>query len=72
LLLYFAMREQDKLRRNEWDRVGRRIDTNARCAELLYGVTSSDPVTFVAVCMLLIAAACIATYVPARRPMRVE
>ena len=39
---------------------------------LLYGVTATDPVTFVAVSVLLLAVTILATYVPARRAMRVD
>ncbi len=38
----------------------------------LFGVTSSDPVTYVAVSVLLIGIAGIATYLPARRATRVD
>jgi predicted permease len=39
---------------------------------LLYGISSLDPVTFAAVPLLLIAAAVLATYLPARRAARVD
>jgi ABC-type lipoprotein release transport system permease subunit len=39
---------------------------------LLFGVSATDPVTFVAVAGLLFAAALLACYVPARRAMRVD
>ena len=39
---------------------------------LLYSVSRTDPVTFVAVPLGLIAIACLACYVPARRAMRVD
>ena len=39
---------------------------------LLFGVTPTDPVTFVGVSALLIAAAAVASYLPARRATRVD
>jgi ABC-type antimicrobial peptide transport system permease subunit len=38
----------------------------------LYGVLSTDPVTFLAVPILLSAVALLATYIPARRAARVD
>lgn len=39
---------------------------------LLFGVSATDPVTFVVVSILLTAVAVIATYIPARRAMKVD
>ena len=41
-------------------------------SSLLFGVRSTDPPTFLAVALLLIAVALAACYFPARRAMRVE
>jgi predicted permease len=41
-------------------------------ASLLFGVKRADPVTFVGVALLLLAAAFFACYIPARRAMRVD
>jgi ABC-type antimicrobial peptide transport system permease subunit len=40
--------------------------------KIIYGVSTSDPITFAAVAVLLIAIALLACYVPARRAMRVD
>ena len=41
-------------------------------ASLLYGVKPSDALTFVAVSFILIAVALLASYIPARRAMKVD
>jgi putative ABC transport system permease protein len=41
-------------------------------ASQLFGVTAQDPLTFVAVAMVLSLVALIACYIPARRAMRVD
>jgi ABC-type antimicrobial peptide transport system permease subunit len=38
----------------------------------LYGVSPSDPLTFIAIALVLGAVATIASYVPARRAMKVD
>ena len=40
--------------------------------KMIYGVSPSDPVTFLGVAVLLITIALLACYVPARRAMRVD
>jgi len=41
-------------------------------SSLLFGITPTDPVTFIAVPLLLAAVALLATYIPARRAVRVD
>ena len=39
---------------------------------LLFGVTATDPLTFAAVILLLVAAALLACYIPARRAAKID
>jgi ABC-type antimicrobial peptide transport system permease subunit len=41
-------------------------------SSVLYGVSATDPLTFVAVAIILICVALMASYIPARRAMRVD
>jgi ABC-type antimicrobial peptide transport system permease subunit len=40
--------------------------------KMLYGVSATDPITFVAVAIILTSVALAASYIPARRAMRVD
>jgi putative ABC transport system permease protein len=41
-------------------------------SSMLFGVTARDPLTFIAVAVLLAAVALVASYIPARRALRVD
>jgi putative ABC transport system permease protein len=41
-------------------------------SSLLYGVTPADPLTFIVVSILLVAAGLLASYIPARRATKVD
>ncbi|MBV8514369.1 MAG: hypothetical protein JO260_03625, partial [Acidobacteria bacterium] len=41
-------------------------------SSMLYGITSTDPVIFISVTLLLIVIALIACLIPARRAMRID
>lgn len=48
------------------------VATSRVLGSLLYGVNPADPVTFVAITLLVVAIALVASYVPARRALRIE
>jgi predicted permease len=52
--------------------IGAALGLTQLMRNLLFGVSSYDPVTFAAVAMLLIFVALLACYIPARRAMRVD
>ena len=39
---------------------------------MVWGVTSTDPATFLCISVTLVAAATLGTYIPARRAMRID
>ena len=41
-------------------------------ASLVWGVTATDPATFLGISVTLVAAATLATYIPARRAMHID
>jgi putative ABC transport system permease protein len=41
-------------------------------AGLLYGIRSTDPVTYLGVCLFLLTVAALAVYIPARRATRID
>jgi putative ABC transport system permease protein len=52
--------------------VGASLGVTKLMARMLYGVTASDPLTFIGVAMLLASVALAACYIPTRRAMRVD
>ena len=54
-----------------WD-AGELIAATRILATLLYGVSPTDPLTFLAVGLVLVAVAALACFIPARRAARVD
>jgi ABC-type antimicrobial peptide transport system permease subunit len=48
------------------------LGTTRALGSLLYGVKATDPLTFIAVALILSAVALFATYVPATRAIRID
>jgi putative ABC transport system permease protein len=52
--------------------IGGALAATRALRSLLYGVSASDPATFLGVCVLLLAVAMLAGYLPARRATRID
>lgn len=52
--------------------IGASLAATRLISSLLYGIEAADPVTFLIVCALLTAVALLASYIPARRAMKVD
>jgi len=52
--------------------LGLAISLRALATPLLYGVTPTDPLTLIAVCLVLLAVGVVATWIPARRAARLD
>jgi predicted permease len=52
--------------------LGAAVGVSRLLASLLYGVSTLDPLTYVIVCALLLAAVAVASYLPARRAARID
>ena len=52
--------------------LGLAISLRALATPLLYGVTPTDPLSLVAVCVVLLAVGFVATWIPARRAARLD